>query len=236
MDVNRPITLELTASVAAIREKYHQGPGSQWYETPFEFLSRDEWFISRFWKYYIQILHYLHIPLFIRPERRPYDRIPSHYGPNVDFRAEIICAPTVLLFSSVFLIAWNTDFPTTAEQILWRFSSASMVAFTLFGGLAALYFHKTIFKADIAQQKTQAIQNKNRSSWIFRVLSKLKNIDPEQDPALEIPLRALIPISLVCVLYAVGRAFILTEDLIGLRSLPQSAFETVSWSKYIPHW
>ncbi|KAJ5319457.1 uncharacterized protein N7506_012161 [Penicillium brevicompactum] len=236
MDVNRPITLELTASVAAIRGKYHQNPGPQWYETPFEFLSRDEWFISRFWKYYIQILHYLHIPLFIRPERRPYDRIPSHYGPNVDFRAEIVCAPTVLLFSSVFLIAWNTDFPTTAEQILWRFSSASMVAFTLFGGLAALYFHKTIFKADIAQQKTHAIQNKEGSSWIYRFLSKLKNIDPEQDPALEIPLRALIPISLVCVLYAVGRVFILTEDLIGLRSLPKSAFETVSWSKYIPHW
>lgn len=111
-----------------------------------------------------------------------------------------------------------------------------MVAFTLFGGLVALYFHKTIFKADTAQQKTQAIQDKKGSPGIFRVLSKLKNIDPEQDPALEIPLRALIPISLVCVLYAVSRAFILTEDFIGLRSLPKSAFETVSWSKYIPHW
>ncbi|CAG8089881.1 unnamed protein product [Penicillium salamii] len=236
MDVNRPITLELTAPIDMIRKNYDQAD-SPWYETPFDFLSRDEWFIARFWKYYIQILHYMHIPLFTRPERRPYDRIPSHYGPNVDTRAEILCTPTVLLFSSVFLIAWNSEYPTQAEQTLWRIASASIVAFTIGGGLTALYFHRTIFKAD-SKQGIPAIPNKEREPhhWIRRFALSLRNIDPEQDPALEIPLRALVPISLACVLYVLGRGFILIEDLIGLRDLPKSAFQTVSWSKYVPHW
>lgn len=57
MYANRPITLKLNTTVAAIRKDHHQGPESKWYETPLEYLSQDEGFLARFWRHYIQILH-----------------------------------------------------------------------------------------------------------------------------------------------------------------------------------
>ncbi|KAI2707605.1 hypothetical protein CBS147332_6663 [Penicillium roqueforti] len=238
MDIERPVTLKLKSSMAIIRKKLDQNPESKWYETPLDFISRNEWFYSRFWRYYIQISHSMRIPLFTRPTRRPYDRIPSHFIPVVDTQAEIICGPVILLFSSIFLIAWNYHFPTETERLLWRIASVDALAYALVGGLLALYFHRTIFQPDLPYTTAQASfkQKRERHGWIGRIAARLRNIDPEQDPNLEIPIRALVPISFLCAIYAIGRGFILTEDLIGLRSLPESAFETVSWSKYVPHW
>ena len=239
MDINRPIILKPKKSVTIIRSNLDQTSESKWYETPLEFLSRDEWFYSRFWKYYIQILHYMRIPLFTRPKRRPYDRIPSHFIPNVDTQAEIISAPTILLFSSTFLLAWNSDFPSAIEKLLWRIASVNTLAYGLVGGLLSLYLHKQMFQPGFTKAREQAKLKRKRgpkNGWLSRLAEKLRNIDPKQDPNLEIPLRALIPISFCCVFYCVGRAFVLTEDLIGLRALPESAYQTVSWSKYVPHW
>lgn len=239
MDINKPIILKPKKSLAIIRDNLGQNFGSKWYETPLDFLSRDEWFCARFWKYYIQILHYIHIPLFTLPERRPYDRIPSHFMPNVDTRAEIICAPTILLFSSVFLIAWNSTFPSATEKLLWRITSVNTLAFALVGGPLSLYFHRKMFRPELTKARAQATMKRKRGSknrWISRLAARLRNIDPELDPNLEIPLRALMPVSFVCAFYCVGRGFILTEDLIGLRIMPESAYQTVSWSKYLPHW
>jgi hypothetical protein len=239
MDINRPIILKPRRSVTLIRRNLDEGFESKWYETPLEFLSRDEWFCSRFWKYYIQILRYMHIPLFARPERRPYDRIPSHFIPNVDTQAEVICAPTILLFSSIFLVAWNSHFPSATEKLLWRIASLNTLAYGLLGGLLSLYLHKKMFQPESTKARARAsFKRKQRrgTGWFSHFAEKLRNIDPEQDPNLEIPLRALVPVSFFCVLYCVGRGFILTEDLIGLRVLPEGAYQTVSWSKYVPHW
>jgi hypothetical protein len=239
MDIDRPIILKLEKSVAIIRGNFDQNYELEWYETPLEFLSRDEWFVSRFWKYYVQILHHMRIPLFTRPNRRPYDRIPSHFMPNVDTLAEIICAPTILLFSSIFLIAWNSDFPSRTEKLLWRIASVNTLAFGLIGGLLSLYLHKQMFQPSLKKARAQAKMKRKGGSqfgWLSRLAEMLRNIDPQEDPDLEIPLRALVPISFCCVFYCVGRAFVLTEDLIGLRVLPESAYQTVSWSRYVPHW
>ncbi|KGO40049.1 hypothetical protein PEX1_094790 [Penicillium expansum] len=159
--------------------------------------------------------------------------------PNVDTRAEIICAPTILLFSSVFLIAWNSTFPSATEKLLWRITSVNTLAFALVGGPLSLYFHRKMFRPELTKARAQATMKRKRGSknrWISRLAARLRNIDPELDPNLEIPLRALMPVSFVCAFYCVGRGFILTEDLIGLRIMPESAYQTVSWSKYLPHW
>lgn len=185
----------------------------------------------------MQLLHYMHVPLATRPRRRPYDRIPSHNFLNTDTRAEIIAAPTIVFFSALYLIAWNSHFPTETEKLLWRIASVNTLAYALIGAPLCAYFQKTIFRAELRQERAQATLNHKPEPkrWIGRLASKLRNIDPEQDPQLEIPLRALIPVSFLCGMYCVSRGFILTEDLIGLRSLPESAFQTVSWSRYVPH-
>jgi hypothetical protein len=54
-------------------------------------------------------------------------------------------------------------------------------------------------------------------------------------PALAIPLRVLLPVQVLCAFYCLFRAFILVEDVIGLRGLPASAFETVDWAGWVVH-
>jgi hypothetical protein len=75
--------------------------------------------------------------------------------------------------------------------------------------------------------------------WIEKRFRKLaaaiRNNSPDRDPAMEIPLRMWFPVTLLCAIYSTSRLFILAEDVIGLRKLPASAFETVNWSRYIPH-
>ncbi|CAG8901721.1 unnamed protein product [Penicillium egyptiacum] len=198
MDVNIPIILKPKKSVAIIRSDLGEMPESKWYETPLEFISRDEWFCARFWKYYIQILHYMHIPLFTVPERRPYDRIPSHFFPTVDTQAEIICAPTILLFSSVFLIAWDSHFPSATEKLMWRIASVNTLAYGLFGGLLSLYLHKRMFQPGLRKPRAQAeLKREPENGCISRLAARVTNIDPQQDPNLEIRLRALVPIFVV---------------------------------------
>ncbi len=40
--------------------------------------------------------------------------------------------------------------------------------------------------------------------------------------------------TVVSALYCLGRGYILVEDVIGLRELPNSTFETVAWTGYLP--
>ncbi|KAI9928447.1 hypothetical protein MW887_002492 [Aspergillus wentii] len=235
MDISRPITLSPNYPLDTIRSHHHQ-PLGEWYQTPLSFLSRDEWFCSRFWRYYVRILHYLRVPLFTRPRVIPYDRIPSDNFPRVDVWAEVICAPAILLFSCMFLFAWNFSFPSSVERVLWRVASVYTLAFGLGGGIFCGYCHKTMFPKRIDSEVLPGCEKKTAKGWLGRVADKLRNIHPDKDPELEIPLRVFIPLTMLCSVYCVCRGFILVEDIIGLRKLPDTAFDTVSWSKYIPHW
>ena len=67
------------------------------------------------------------------------------------------------------------------------------------------------------------------------VVARLRNNSPDGDPAMEVPLRMLIPVTTLCALYSISRAYILVEDILALRSLPSSVFQTVDWSQYLPH-
>ena len=70
---------------------------------------------------------------------------------------------------------------------------------------------------------------------IHRIVAAMRNNSPENDPTLAIPLRVILPVTFLCALYSLSRFYILVEDVIGLRRLPASAFETVDWSRYVPH-
>lgn len=130
----------------------------------------------------MQILHYMHIPLATRPKRRPYDRIPSHNFLNADTRADMIAAPTIVFFSALYLIAWNSHFPTAVEKLLWRIASVNTLAYALIGAPLSAYFQKNMFRADLRQAKAQAMldHKPEPKRWIGRLASKLRNIDPNK--------------------------------------------------------
>ncbi|KAM0228945.1 hypothetical protein ACHAPO_010352 [Fusarium lateritium] len=70
---------------------------------------------------------------------------------------------------------------------------------------------------------------------VFDFLKRSHNISHGNDPYMGVQVGFIIVTSILCVAYCVLRVFIFVEDFIGLRALPPSAYETVEWTKFIPH-
>lgn len=190
--------------------------------------------------------------LFTRPvTTKPYNRIPSDNFPVTDVAAEAICTPFIIGYSCTFILAWNFDFPSPAEQLLWRISSIYMLVFCVAGGLYAGFCHwflipknttlsKSTSGSDISLQDTLlpthhiAVEPLVKTR-IQKLAAEMRNVSPDKDPHMEVPLKVLIPNLCICVFYCVFRAYILLEDYVGLRRLPESAFGTVQWSNWFPH-
>ena len=68
-----------------------------------------------------------------------------------------------------------------------------------------------------------------------RFLSETHNVSPDKDPHLDAPIGLLLGTTVLCGLYVVFRMYILAEDVVGLRSLPSNAYDTVDWLSFIPH-
>ncbi|KAL8904351.1 MAG: hypothetical protein Q9207_003330 [Kuettlingeria erythrocarpa] len=62
-----------------------------------------------------------------------------------------------------------------------------------------------------------------------------RNNSPDHDPSLRVHIRFILPMWIMGFIYCVGRCYILLADLIEVRSLPPSAYETVEWDRYWPH-
>ncbi|KAJ5709802.1 hypothetical protein N7493_010093 [Penicillium malachiteum] len=143
-DISRAMILKTPTPIALIRSKYHPRPEEPWYQTPLDFLSREEWVIARLWRYYVQILHYLHIPIFTRPSSKPYDYLPSDTFLRPDRVSKVLFVPCELLFACIFLFAWNFTFPTPTEMLVWRIAAVYQAFFGVTGGLSIWYAEEAI--------------------------------------------------------------------------------------------
>ncbi|KAI5460826.1 hypothetical protein BGZ63DRAFT_414924 [Mariannaea sp. PMI_226] len=86
--------------------------------------------------------------------------------------------------------------------------------------------------AEIARQMTGYVME---SKGVLAFFSKSHNISRDKDPRMAVPVGYLVFTSLLCGLYLVFRGYILVEDVVGLRSLPPSAYESVDWLVFLPH-
>ena len=260
LDVAYPIILETNNTIAEILKKvsslnapFHRrrltellaqaGPAAQYpyRRTPLDFVSRNEWFISRLWAHYIQLLRKMHIGMFSRPLKiRPVDRIPSDNWPEVSATDHGFLSCSVLFgYAAIFLCGWNLSFPTEIERTLWRATSIYNMVYMWLGS-AVLGWYQRVFlprqsSHDLPTEKAEKATRTRNTNWYRKVISWMRNNSPDHDPAMETPLRMLIPASILCILYCLSRMYILVEDFIGLRQLPSSAFNTVNWSGFLPH-
>ena len=200
--------------------------------------------MSIMWEYYVQILRTLRVGIFSRPIKvRPVDRISSDNWPVISIWTEIWGELIVIAYSSIFVFAFCFTFPSETERILWRVASIYTAIYGLVGSLwAGISQHALmpLYGEGLAyKQAGEEDQHSNKSNWLIAKVSRLgtwlRNNSPSGDPALVVPLRALIPATVFCALYSISRAYVLVEDVVGLRKLPSSAFDTVDWSLYIPH-
>jgi hypothetical protein len=84
-------------------------------------------------------------------------------------------------------------------------------------------------------EKGDARTTKRKERRIYRLAARLRNNSPGRDPSLEVPLKVLMPLTIVVApIYCLARGYILVADIISLRSVPPSAFETVNWMQFWP--
>ncbi|KAF2431350.1 hypothetical protein EJ08DRAFT_669985 [Tothia fuscella] len=216
--------------------------------TPLDFISRKEWHWSLYWSNWINILRHLHIDF--APPTLPVNRFENTIAIEPTRGVYWCCLAVTTIYTSVFLCAWNYDFPTKIEQYLWRAASL-----TIFGTLIAFYgvtefaFTAYPFLARRYGQKWSLLFGRRdrlettvnpaapHSIWtkLRHFAARVRNNSPSNDPSLYVPLKAILPINIIGVLYCSARTYILLSDVFELRSLPSSVFVTVDWANFIPH-
>ncbi|KAI9885755.1 MAG: hypothetical protein M1823_002433 [Watsoniomyces obsoletus] len=120
-----------------------------------------------------------------------------------------------VVYGGVHLLAWNFDFPTAIERLLWRVACLDTVS-----GVCSLLtlFHATVY---IHEHGFQSLLRAARS-W-----------EPGVLPCL---FRIILAIGFLNIpFFMASRAFVVVETFVSLRRVPKAAYDTVKWSAYIPH-
>lgn len=220
-----------------------------WKRTPLDFVSRKEWWWSRCWSNFVNILNHMH--LTFGSDVKPIDRIADSLQKELPMTQLYICMALSSGLFSVLFVGWNYSFPTRTEQILWRAACVTMMAmlfilivFTWLMGTSSVLrqvfrirsgselFRTNCLESGPQQEKpTRSRQIRKR---LNTALDSVRNNSAGKDPLLYIPLKIILPMYVVGFLYCHSRAYILVADVIELRSLPASAYASVDWQKFWP--
>jgi hypothetical protein len=155
-------------------------------------------------------------------------------------------------FLGTNFIAWKFHFPTSTERLLWRVCSCILLG-SLVGLVGAEWAYSkdnvTKMQAQVAQRrKTHQENEKQRrragakfSSWqsiryrYDSLMLKICNNSPEGNPALDVSPVFAIGGSAAFAVYFCARMYVIVEDLIAFRAMPQSVYYTVDWWTLLPH-
>jgi hypothetical protein len=134
-----------------------------------------------------------------------------------------------IVYGSFHLTAWNFDFPSRVEQIMWRVACI-IIAGAILGScsmaLVIIVIISIAFKAVDA-----VIVRIFRKGWTRKVEGWLVS---RLVLWLVLLLLVLYILGLVA-LYFGARLFVIVESFISIRRLPLGVFVTVHWANYIPH-
>lgn len=254
MDISHPMILKCETELSKVIDEAIDNPGFAFRNhgnTPISFIGRQEWFLSQIWSSYVNILR----PIF--RQKPASTKWPNSFAsvefPQMNFKWEAIPGFMVLSYSAIFMVAWNNYFPTNTERLLWRISSIICMVYGFLGCCIAV---QTRHSASIdkwfrniqrymtcgcASRKGQAKDGKESSGWLGRRhwrmptwVASVRNLSPDDDPALAMQLRVWIPATLLCIAYCFSRGFIIVEDFVSLRKQPNSKYKTVDWGQYSP--
>ncbi|PVF90850.1 hypothetical protein CPB86DRAFT_878812 [Serendipita vermifera] len=128
-------------------------------------------------------------------------------------------APAIgAIFGVVHCIAWSYSFPSHTEQFLWRLASAVMI------GVPTFIF--LFFVLAIPKIRLDRIYEAKRSRPL-KVIVMLVEVLGDC---------SVVIMCLLCpLLYGVARVLTFVLAFKTLTSLPQDAFRTIPWTKWIPH-
>ena len=166
------------------------------------------------------------------PQERPLPRLTNDRFPHVRGIRQVLLVTITLFSDGIHLFGWNFEFPSRAEQIVWRIASLQMFL------TAAIFWGAEIF-AGLHREQTWELL----STMIFHPsrVKELKVLRAQRPPRPQ-PTPETFPLPVECgasatmwILYLIARAYVLVEMFAGLRSLPRSAYVCVGWSNFFPH-
>lgn len=175
-------------------------------DTPMDFIEKPMW---EGWKRRPSLLHYggLH--------RRPLARIPNDYSPPPPTGKEAFFVWVVsVVHAGIHLIGWGFDFPTYTEALIWRVSSLILLVMMV-GGAVPVISTRPWFDFSFNLLWIWVIDAR-KSTWIRRNLI------------------AYI-VNFAYFIYIVARLLIFVEIFLSFRSLPDSAYEDINWTGFLPH-
>lgn len=245
MEVGRAITLVPHATIKEIHIRAGENTQEQYDCTPLYFVGRDQWSWTLYWTYWMNILAKFHIRLIYDPSKHePIEKIPDANFPSMSQGTMVILFLFHMTYGAIPFFGWNFDFPTSTERLLWHiFTPLFMGTIVLTWIVDQFTWHalptlRNRYKPVIENRHSKRSLPKYLSSVVGKfktAAASLRNNSSGHDPSLTVPLKALIPITVAGACYCIARAYILLEDFINLRALPPSAYDTVNWSGFLPH-
>jgi hypothetical protein len=248
MDVETPVILAPGITVSGMLARCGGKADQTWDKTPLDFVNRKkEWLWNIGWAWVLAVIKDV-FRLDFNPKSRPIERIPNDNFPQPPRRTYPLMAFVHIAYTVIQMAGWNFHFATPEEGLLWRLATSSTLL--CFVGIGILDFYSflspNIFREfDVDTPKAQKVRSERKCESSKKgsnvLVKKLKNFAARmqnpgsRDPKWKIPMHILVPCILFGGIYTLSRAYMLVEDVMALRSLPSSAYETVDWSSVIPH-
>ena len=221
LDVESPTIIHIGASTEEILVEAGPAASEPYSWTPLDFIDDQ----SPSWLTEVQP----HLRFRRGPRQRPLPRFTNDRFPVIGagFDAIVLFSIT-MVYGGLHFIGWNFSFPTHTEQILWRASCITIVATTLIFLACETYQdgHRLgrweEWYAKIFQRKAHKTGRVNTEEKVRR-------------QAVFIPMWEVVLMAPMTVIYTLARSYIVVEVFVSLRSLPLGAFDSVSWSDFVPH-
>ena len=198
LDVQTPTFLESKRRIADILKEAGEAAKEPFQDTPLDFVegqlyTSSQMPLSKYWGV----------------QERPLPRIPNDRDSRLhNLHTVLIVAVPTASFSLLHLAGWNFEFPTRAEQLLWRWNCISSGIILGIGctveAISIIWDHYT----------TTGLTNLNgyKLKWPTNLLF-------------------IVPGAL----YFCGRMIVIAEIFLSLRLLPRGCFQTVDWLELVPH-
>ncbi|KAK4187425.1 hypothetical protein QBC35DRAFT_384874 [Podospora australis] len=227
LDVRYPVRITMTTPIAEVLHRAGSIATQPYRQNPLDFIDdyRPSWALN------------VHTCMSFASGNgiRPLTRVGDSRMPKLTWKESPYLCIATLMYASIHLIGWRYTFPTRVEQTLWRISSCILVATTvsywLVQGIAKAsntrYFEKGIMKQSGQRVDTDLELGKKDDEAGSETLRPAR---------MQLKSKAffwrVLPLAIA---YALARGYIIFEALLGLRSLPASAYLNIEWLSLIPH-
>ena len=246
-DLVLPEIIRTEASIQEILINAGEKAQKPYLRTPLDFVDYEEWSLSLYFQHCVNILRYMRIPLGLHIV--PITGIENTF--NLWLPHDVLLG--ILLFScsyvALFFAAWNYSFPTHIEQTLWRAAVLVMLGtIPTFWATTewCFYWYPSLrVRFNIAATDRMNMKDAPRCrEWpghgrlarrARSLFGHCINNSASKHEKLDIPLKAIFPMYILGFLYCNARTYIFAADLMELRLLPSTAYDTVNWSSIVPH-